>query len=101
MGDTATEAKNDSKTENYYSFRFRSTGLGEQMLMGEPLKFLVVDDMLVMQVQTTEPVQWVIRAGLTYRGLLSALKLALTPSVIKFLLFGWKGMKNPKLTSDF
>ena len=101
MGDTAIEAKNDATTNDYYSFRFRSTGLGEQMLMGEPLKFLVVDDMLVMQVQTTEPVQWVIRAGFTYRGLLRALKLALNPAVIKFLLFGWKSIKSPKLTSNF
>ena len=71
------------------------------MLMGEPLKFLVKDDMLIMQVQTTEPVQWVIRAAFTYRGLFKALKLALNPSVIKFLLLGWKSVKKPRLTSDF
>ena len=88
-------------SKGYYSFRFRSTGLGKQMLMGEPLKLIVVDDMLIMQVETKEPVQWVIRAGLTYRGILSALKLALKPSVIKFILFGWRNMKNPRLTDDF
>jgi hypothetical protein len=105
MNDTA---KKDSPVETskdqskgYYSFRFRSTGLGKQLLLGEPLKLSVVDDMLIMQVETKEPVQWVIRAGLTYRGILSALKLALNPSVIKFILFGWRNMKNPKLTDDF
>ena len=105
MNDTApkatTEKKPDEKSDDFYSFRFRSTGLGKQMLMGEPLKLLVVEDMLVMQVETKEPVQWIIRAGLTYRGILSAIKLALKPAVIKFLLFGWLKMNNPKLTDDF
>ena len=105
MTDTATKAnaekKTDEKSNDFYSFRFRSTGLGKQMLMGEPLQLIVVDDMLVMQVETKEPVQWVIRAGLTYRGILSAMKLALKPSVIKFILFGWIKMNNPKLTDDF
>ena len=93
--------KPDDQSKGYYSFRFRSTGLGKQLLLGEPLKLTVVDDMLIMQVQTKEPVEWVIRAGLTYRGILSALRLALKPSVIKFILFGWRNMKNPRLTDDF
>ncbi len=98
--ETPVEISKD-QSKGYYSFRFRSTGLGKQMLMGEPLKFIVVDDMLIMHVQTKEPVQWVIRAGLTYRGILSVIKLALKPSVIKFILFGWMSIKNPKLTDDF
>ncbi len=101
MSDAVTPEKKEEKKDEYYSFRFRSTGLGKQMLMGEPLKLVVVEDMLIMQVQTHEPVQWVIRAGLSYRGLLKAAILALNPAVIKFLLFGWIKMKNPKLTDDF
>jgi hypothetical protein len=102
MNDAGTpEKKEEKKKDEYYSFRFRSTGLGKQMLLGEPLKLVVVEDMLIMQVQTHEPVQWVIRAGLSYRGLFKAVMLALNPAVIKFLLFGWIKMKNPKLTDDF
>jgi len=93
--------KPDDQSKGYYSFRFRSTGLGKQLLLGEPLKLTDIDDMLIMQVQTKEPVEWVIRAGLTYRGILLALKLAINPSVIKFILFGWINIKNPKLTDDF
>ena len=96
-----TPEKKDEEKDEYYSFRFRSTGLGKQMLLGEPLTLAVVEDMLIMQVQTHEPVQWVIRAGLSYRGLFKAVMLALNPAVIKFLLFGWMKMKNPKLTDDF
>ena len=102
MNDAVTPGKKEEeKKEEYYSFRFRSTGLGKQMLLGEPLKLVVVEDMLIMQVQTHEPVQWVIRAGLSYRGLFKAVMLALNPAVIRFLLFGWIKMKNPKLTDDF
>jgi hypothetical protein len=101
MTNPVAKEKTEILADDYCSFRFRSTGLGEQMLMGEPLKLLVIDDMLIMQVQTTEPVQWVIRAAFTYRGLFRALKLALNPAVIKFILFGWKNLKNPKLTDKF
>jgi hypothetical protein len=101
MNDAVTPEKKEEEKDEYYSFRFRSTGLGKQMLLGEPLKLVVVEDMLIMQVQTHEPVQWVIRAGLSYRGLFKAAMLALNPAVIKFLLFGWMKMKNPKLTDDF
>ena len=102
INDAAAPEKTEvEKEDGYCSFRFRSTGLGKQMLMGEPLKMIVIDDMLIMQVQTTEPVQWVIRAAFTYRGLLRAAKLVLNTAVIKFILLGWMKMKNPKLTDDF
>ncbi len=92
--------KNESK-QGYYTLRFRSTGLGKTMLEGEPAEVLVVDDMLVMHIQTTTPVRWVIRAAITYKGLLKMIMLALKPSVLKFVLFGFKSIKNPKLGEDF
>ena len=93
-------SKNESKQE-YYTLRFRSTGLGKTMLEGEPADVLVVDDMLVMHIQSTTPVRWLIRAGLTYKGLLKMIMLALKPSVLKFVLFGFKSIKDPKLSEDF
>jgi hypothetical protein len=87
--------------KNYHTLRFRSTGLGKTMLEGEPADVLVVDDMLVMHIQTTTPVRWLIRAALTYKGLLKMIMLALKPSVLKFVLFGSKSIKNPKLAEDF
>jgi len=95
------QAMEEEKKDGYYSFRFRSTGLGETILMGEPLEVLVKDDLLIMKVQSTEPVRWVIRAGLSYRGLLRVVMLALRFSVIKFVLSGWNKLKNPKLPTDF
>lgn len=95
-----TPKKEDGKPD-YYPLRFRSTGLGKTMLQGEPADLLVVDDMLVVHIQSTTPVRWRIRAALTFRGFLQVVKMALKPSVIKFILFGFKTLKNPKLSDDF
>lgn len=97
------EAKEKKKEEkrDYYPLRFRSTGLGKTILEGLPVGVTIVDDMLVMHIQSTTPVRWQIRAALTFRGLLQVIKLALRPSVIKFVLFGFKTLKKPKLSNDF
>jgi len=95
------EQKKEEKKPDYYPFRFRSTGLGKTVLQGQPIGIEVVGDMLVLHVQATIPVQWQIRAALTFRGLLEVVKLALKPSVIKFVLLGFKTLKNPNLTDEF
>jgi len=97
MDDTSEK---ESK-EGYYTLRFRSTGLGKTMLEGEPADVMVIDDMLVMHIQSTTPVRWRIRAALSYRGLLKFIKLGLKLSVLKFIFFGFKSIKTPKLPEDF
>ena len=96
----ATPKKAEEKPD-YYPLRFRSTGLGKTMLQGEPADIQIVDDMLVMHIQSTTPVRWRIRAALSYRGLLKMIKMGLKLSVIKFVLFGFTTLKNPKLPEDF
>jgi len=93
--------KKEEEKPDYYPLRFRSTGLGKTMLQGEPADIQIVDDMLVMHIQTTTPVRWRIRAALTFRGLLKMIKMGLKPSVIKFVLLGFTTLKNPKLPEDF
>ncbi|HPD60686.1 MAG TPA: hypothetical protein PKV48_02860 [Thermodesulfobacteriota bacterium] len=95
------EQKKEKEKPDYYPFRFRSTGLGKTVLQGQPIGIEVIGDMLVLKIQATIPVQWQIRAALTFRGLLEVLKMALKPSVIKFVLFGFKTLKNPNLTDEF
>jgi hypothetical protein len=87
--------------EEYYTLRFRSTGLGKTMLEGEPAEVSIVDDMLVMHIQSTTPTRWRIRAALSYKGLLKMIKMSLKPSVIKFVLFGARTLKRPKLAEEF
>lgn len=91
----------DQNKEEYYTLRFRSTGLGKTMLEGEPADVSIVDDMLVMHIQSTTPTRWLIRAALSYKGLLKMIMMSLKPSVLKFVLFGAKTIKNPKLAEDF
>ena len=100
MADITNTPEEEGK-EGYYNLRFRSTGLGKTMLEGDPAGVEVVDDMLVMHIQSTTPVRWRIRAALSYRGLLKFIKLAMKPSVLKFVFFGFKSMRNPKLPEEF
>ena len=42
---------------------FRSTGLGKRELVAEIVAVTRQDDCLIMAVETSEPVRWVIRGG--------------------------------------
>ena len=96
----ASKAAVKEKT-TFYSLRFRSTGLGTTMMEGESDGFDVIDDMLVMYIQTTTPTRWKIRSALTYKALVRVVWQAFRWKVIKFVLFGWWHYKNPKLTKEF
>lgn len=89
------------KEGGYCPLRFRSTGLGKTLIEGEAAGVKIVDDTLVLLIQSTKPVRWQIRAAMSYRGLLQAIKLALKPEVIKFLLLGWRTIKKPTLPEEF
>ena len=97
----ATVEKKELQEGEYHTLRFRSTGLGKTMLQGEPADIQIVDDMLVMHIQSTTPVRWRIRAALSFRGLLKMVKMGLKLSVIKFVLFGFTTLKKPNLPEDF
>jgi len=101
ISEDAAASKKEETTSGYYPLRFRSTGLGKTMLQGEPADIEIVDDMLVMHIQSTTPVRWRIRAALTFRGLLMMVRMALKPSVIMFILRGITTLKNPKLSDKF
>ncbi len=83
------------------TMRFRSTGLGKTMLHGDVIDVNVVEDCIVLHIQSVSPVRWHIRAALTYKGLLKVIRLTLKASVIKFLLLGFKRLKNPRLPDEF
>lgn len=66
--------------------RFRSTGLGKTELEAEPIGLEPVDDLLILHVQTTNPVRWRIRAGIQRKDVFKLIRLALTPRVIKYFI---------------
>lgn len=84
------------------SLMLKSTGLGNTMLFAEPESFSVEGDILILHVKTVSPVQWHIRTGITYMGVLKILWGILKSfTAIKFLLFGFLRLKNPRLTGEF
>jgi hypothetical protein len=81
--------------------KMRSTGLGETVLEGELDTITRKDDYLILHVNTTEPVQWHVRAAIDYNDLLTLIKLIFKGPVFKFLFLGIKNWRNPRHTDDF
>lgn len=67
--------------------RFRSTGLGPSELRGEMIDVSPVGkDLLVLQIQTREPVKWEMKAGVERQDIAKILKEFLKPSILFFAL---------------
>jgi hypothetical protein len=65
---------------------FRSTGLGKRELVAEIVAVKRQQDYLIMEVETSEPVRWKIRGGVTWRDLRVLLKALLSLPVLWYLL---------------
>jgi len=80
---------------------FRSTGLGKAELVAQIVGVERKGDYLIMEMETTEPVRWRIRGGISLMDLRTLLKAALKFSVIFFLcdLAAW--FKKPESPGDF
>jgi hypothetical protein len=84
--------------------RFRSTGLGKTELEAQPIGLEPVDDLLILHIQTTNPVRWRIRAGIQHKDVFKLIRLAITPKVIKYFikyLLGSVKLGSPKEPEDF
>jgi len=70
---------------------YRSTGLGKSELVAEVVAVKRQGDYLIMEMQTTEPVRWKIRGGLSRADFKQLLKAILKFSIISFFLnpAGW------------
>jgi hypothetical protein len=80
---------------------FRSTGLGKAELVAEITEIKRQGDYLIMEMQTTEPVRWKIRGGLSFKDLRALLKAALKVSVLFFLFNMAAWFKEPEAPGDF
>jgi hypothetical protein len=78
---------------------FRSTGLGKRELVAEIVAVKRQGDYLIMEVQTTEPVRWKIRGGVTWKDLRTLVKAVLNFSVLWYLLGPSNWFKNPRIGS--
>jgi hypothetical protein len=83
---------------------FRSTGLGKTELVAkidETQRITRQGDYLILHVATLEPVRWKIRAAINYRDLLAVLKSCLKLSIIAFVLWPFRAMRQPQHPGDF
>ena len=81
---------------------FRSTGLGKTELTGHIADLIRQGDYLIMHVDVTDPVKWRIRAGLSFKDLLTLLKFVLKPNILAFVLSPKQWLnKNPQHPGEF
>ena len=83
---------------------FRSTGLGKTELVAEIDKTERITrngDYLVLHVATTEPVKWKIRAALEYKDVLAVLRSCLKLSIIMFILWPFRALRQAKRPDEF
>ena len=67
--------------------RFRSSGLGEQELKANLADLSAMgEDLLVMHIETYDPVEWHLRAGVEFSDIPAIIKGLLKPSVFFLIL---------------
>ena len=84
--------------------RFRSSGFGDDRELIGYMSDLspTGEDLLVFHIQTTEPVQWHLRAGMQFSDIPDILKSMLKPSVLLLILRTLFHVKdNPKEPETF
>jgi hypothetical protein len=79
----------------------RSTGLGKAELVAEITGLKRQGDYLIMELQTTKPVRWKIRGGLSHKDLRMLLKAMMKMSVLSFLFNLRAWFKEPEHPGDF
>ena len=83
---------------------FRSTGLGKTELVAEIDKVAGITrkgDYLVLHVTTLEPVRWKIRAAINYKDWLAVLGSCLKMSVIAFIVWPFRALRQAKHPGEF
>jgi hypothetical protein len=82
--------------------RFRSAGLGQTELKGKIADMSPVgEDLLVLHIETYDPVEWHLRAAMERKDVPAIIKGMLKPSVLLYIIrsiFVLK--KNPKELED-
>jgi hypothetical protein len=80
---------------------FRSTGLGKRELVAEITGIRAQGDYLIMEVETSEPVRWKIRGGVSWKDLRTLIGQALKVSVLSFFVKPWGWFRKPQHPGEF
>ncbi len=79
----------------------RSTGLGKAELVAEITGLKRQGDYLIMELQTTKPVRWKIRGGLSHKDLRMLIKAMMKLSVLSFFFNLRAWFREPTHPGDF
>jgi hypothetical protein len=79
----------------------RSTGLGKAELVAEVTEIKRQGSYLIMEMQSSEPVRWRIRGGLSHGDLRTLIKATLKFSVLRFFLDPSSWFKREAHPGDF
>lgn len=69
--------------------RMKAEFMGTLEVVGAITKLQRKDDWLVMNVRTTAPAGWNLRAAFTHQDLVTMIKFMLKPSVLGYIIFGF------------
>jgi hypothetical protein len=75
--------------------RMKAEFMGALEVIGEISKLEGKDEWLIMNVRTTTPVGWTLRAAFTHKDLISMIRLILKPSNLRYIIFGFGKPKDP------
>ena len=79
---------------------FRSTGLGKTELKAKVTGMVRQGDYLILQVETTEPVRWKIRAGLSMPDMWTVIRAMMSPANFK-IMFSRRWAREAKHPGEF
>lgn len=81
--------------------RMKSFAFGTLELIGEITDLSVKDDWLIMNIKTTTPAGWTLKAALTHADLWRMIKLMCTWSNFCYTLFGFGKPKDTNHIPEF
>lgn len=82
--------------------RMKSTAImGTLEIVGEISEIKVKDEFLIMNIRTTIPVGWNLRAALTHKDIITLIKLLFKPKNLFYILFGFGKPRNEANIPDY
>lgn len=81
--------------------RMKSEGFGSIEIAGDITSLKQSEGYLIMNVNTSTPVGWHVRAALTHKDLMTILKQMLKPGNLLYLLFGFGRPRNTSVCPDY
>ena len=81
--------------------RMKAEFMGTLEVSGDISKLVKKGDWLILNVRTTAPVGWNVRAAFSHKDLVSMLKLMMRPAIICYVLTGFFKSHNEKQPPDY